>query len=396
MHGNALRTGGGLTKKDLKYNKQGKIVSKTMSMRAKREKRLEKAGWTVRKGQFGAFKMSGRVMGEPIKRIFTENIKKKKIFLSKPVIPIPEELYNFYKNNINHGSETSSGTFKYKISHDDTISILNHVSQEYDFVFSYYEDKPARYYTMYLGVGPNEFKDLINKNKKIKKLLDENPKLKKRYENVANSNNVKKSILGMELTKDNLKDQPLWFLAAHILNNTVPNIDPNRSPSLQNETYATIAAKAAAAKEKRTKKWTNVVKGRKEEAKPKAAAKSAATKGKNSKSPTRATVAKGKKNKELNSFDPFAPTILKYKIQLKWGGKIQKEFPLKLEKQKVDDEDRQYIMNTINRYYLGNTYNTNANRNEKYKSLKTIRDTFMIQDIVNIYKSKIELKLRKR
>ena len=124
---------------------------------------------------------------------------------------------------------------------------MNHVSQEYDFEFSYYKDKPARYYTMYLGVGPNEFKDLINKNKKIKKLLDENPKLKKRYENVANSNNVKKSILGMELTKDNLKDQPLWFLAAHILNNTVSNIDTNRSPSPQNETYATIAAKAAAA-----------------------------------------------------------------------------------------------------------------------------------------------------
>ena len=253
MHGNALRTGGGLTKKDLKYNKQGKIVSKTMSMRAKREKRLEKAGWTVRKGQFGAFKMSGGLMGKPINNKFIENIKNKKKFLSKPVIPIPEELYNFYKNNINHGSETSSGTFKYKISHDDTISILNHVSQEYDFVFSYYEDKPARYYTMYLGVGPNEFKDLINKNKKIKKLLDENPKLKKRYENVANSNNVKKSILGMELTKDNLKDQPLWFLAAHILNNTVPNIDTNRSPSPQNETYATIAAKAAAAKAAKAK-----------------------------------------------------------------------------------------------------------------------------------------------
>ena len=225
MHGNALRTGGGLTKKDLKYNKQGKIVSKTMSMRAKREKRLEKAGWTVRKGQFGAFKMSGGLMGKPIKPIFTENIKKKKKFLSKPVIPIPEKLYYFYKNNIKHGSNNSSGTFKYKISHDDTISILKSVSNEYVFKFSYYKDKPARYYTMYLGVGPNDFKDLINKNKKINKLLDENPELKKRYENVANNNYDKKNILGMKLTKDNLKDQPLWFLAAHILNNTVPNID---------------------------------------------------------------------------------------------------------------------------------------------------------------------------
>ena len=35
MHGNAKQTGGGLKKKDLKYNKHGKIVSKKMSMIAK-------------------------------------------------------------------------------------------------------------------------------------------------------------------------------------------------------------------------------------------------------------------------------------------------------------------------------------------------------------------------
>ena len=54
MHGNAKMTGGGLRKKDLKYNKQGKIVSKKMSQRAKKEKRLQKAGYTTVKGQFGA------------------------------------------------------------------------------------------------------------------------------------------------------------------------------------------------------------------------------------------------------------------------------------------------------------------------------------------------------
>jgi len=54
MHGNAKMTGGGLKKKDLKYNKQGKIVSKKMSAIAKKEKRLQKAGYTTRKGQFGA------------------------------------------------------------------------------------------------------------------------------------------------------------------------------------------------------------------------------------------------------------------------------------------------------------------------------------------------------
>ena len=37
MHGTAKITGGGLTKKDLKYNKQGKIVSKKMSAIAKKK-----------------------------------------------------------------------------------------------------------------------------------------------------------------------------------------------------------------------------------------------------------------------------------------------------------------------------------------------------------------------
>ena len=56
MHGNAKQTGGGLKKKDLKYNKQGKIVSKKMSAMAKNEKRLQKAGNTTKKKQFGSVK----------------------------------------------------------------------------------------------------------------------------------------------------------------------------------------------------------------------------------------------------------------------------------------------------------------------------------------------------
>ena len=59
MHGNAKQTGGGLKKKDLKYNKQGKIVSKKMSAMAKKEKRLQKAGYITTKGAFGVKKMSG-------------------------------------------------------------------------------------------------------------------------------------------------------------------------------------------------------------------------------------------------------------------------------------------------------------------------------------------------
>ncbi len=58
MHGTARHTSGGLTKKDLKYNKHGRIVSVKMSNRAKKEKRLEKAGFKPVKGKFKLFKKS--------------------------------------------------------------------------------------------------------------------------------------------------------------------------------------------------------------------------------------------------------------------------------------------------------------------------------------------------
>ena len=55
-HGTAKKTSGGLLKKDLKKNKRGRIVSKKMSNRAKKEKRLEKAGYKTKKGVFKKFK----------------------------------------------------------------------------------------------------------------------------------------------------------------------------------------------------------------------------------------------------------------------------------------------------------------------------------------------------
>ena len=55
MHGNAKMTGGGLMKKDLKYNKTGKIVSKKLSRIATKEQRLQKAGYKTQKGVFELF-----------------------------------------------------------------------------------------------------------------------------------------------------------------------------------------------------------------------------------------------------------------------------------------------------------------------------------------------------
>ena len=57
-HGNAKKTTGGLTKKDLLKNKHGAIVSKKKHLTAKREKRLEKAGFFAVKGKFGFVKRS--------------------------------------------------------------------------------------------------------------------------------------------------------------------------------------------------------------------------------------------------------------------------------------------------------------------------------------------------
>ena len=59
MHGNAQKTTGGLTQKDLIYNKNGHIVSKKMSILAKKENRLEKAGYITIKGMFGVKQMNG-------------------------------------------------------------------------------------------------------------------------------------------------------------------------------------------------------------------------------------------------------------------------------------------------------------------------------------------------
>jgi len=59
MHGIAKMTAGGLTKIKLKYNKQGKIVSRKASNTAKKANKLVKAGYITKKGHFGVVKKGG-------------------------------------------------------------------------------------------------------------------------------------------------------------------------------------------------------------------------------------------------------------------------------------------------------------------------------------------------
>ena len=59
-NGNAYKTPGGLTKSDLMMNKWGRIVSAKKHRTAKKEKRLEKAGYFAKKGKFGYVKKETR------------------------------------------------------------------------------------------------------------------------------------------------------------------------------------------------------------------------------------------------------------------------------------------------------------------------------------------------
>jgi hypothetical protein len=60
MHKTAYNTSGNLTAKDLKRNKHGRIVSRKMSNTAKKEKRLENAGFFAKKGKFGYIRKSAK------------------------------------------------------------------------------------------------------------------------------------------------------------------------------------------------------------------------------------------------------------------------------------------------------------------------------------------------
>ena len=60
FHSTAFKTAGGLQKKDLIMNKNGRIVSLKKHKTAKNEKRLEKHGYFTKKGSFGYIKKDGK------------------------------------------------------------------------------------------------------------------------------------------------------------------------------------------------------------------------------------------------------------------------------------------------------------------------------------------------
>jgi len=77
MNNTAYSTSSGKTKKFFKYNKHGRIVSKLQSGLARKNKHLTKAGYTFKKGVFGAFKRTGNTLKAVVKKT-KKTLKKNK------------------------------------------------------------------------------------------------------------------------------------------------------------------------------------------------------------------------------------------------------------------------------------------------------------------------------
>ena len=75
-HGTADRTSGGLTKTDL-FMKNGRIKSKRASRSSKKNQNLKNAGWTFKKGEFGAVRTSDLESGVVTKKKTKKKSKSK-------------------------------------------------------------------------------------------------------------------------------------------------------------------------------------------------------------------------------------------------------------------------------------------------------------------------------
>ena len=60
----AKQTSGGLTRSELFQDKYGNIKSRRASKKAKKNKNLKKAGWTFKKGSFGAVRVEEKKKGK--------------------------------------------------------------------------------------------------------------------------------------------------------------------------------------------------------------------------------------------------------------------------------------------------------------------------------------------
>jgi len=85
MHGTAYKTSGNLKKKDLKYNKHKKIVSRAKSAKGPQMlKRLHNKGYFTRKGKFGFVRKDGK--GSSKSRRKARGTRKRKVHSIKGIL----------------------------------------------------------------------------------------------------------------------------------------------------------------------------------------------------------------------------------------------------------------------------------------------------------------------
>ena len=190
MHGNAKMTGGGLMKKDLTYNKAGKIVSKKMSKMAKKEMRLQKAGYITTKGIFGVKKMSGgaKVDELDVKKTYTLTKGKESLMIyidGKPpnIDGKPPNYITFTINYINDKETLGIWLFdrryrEWTAKEMDSLSVIK---------------GKLKNLLNFLNEKLEEYKSIHNINSYITRLEDYKKKLedyKKRFDILNNGNNI--------------------------------------------------------------------------------------------------------------------------------------------------------------------------------------------------------------
>jgi hypothetical protein len=220
MHGTALKTAGGLRKNQLRYNKSGKIVSRLVSDRAKKEKRLEKAGWTVKKGEFGAVQMRGGGKFE-----LTDMGNKKTTYTSrntnkqKKVTPCPLYMESMIdKDEYDKKHVKSFGKEILLLTHAAVVDIYKDVMTKIGYTESQlpsdYHNKPTRHLISYFGATDlPELKQILQKFKK--KLPNHDFS---RLKNIAERNNLTNPS-GIKLKSKTLDKMPLWFVASVLNSN---------------------------------------------------------------------------------------------------------------------------------------------------------------------------------
>ena len=187
MHGNAKMTGGGLMKKDLTYNKNGKIVSKKMSKMAKKEMRLQKAGYITTKGIFGVKKMSGGAKVDELD-------KKKTYILTKNgekslMIYIDDKSLNhiiFTINYINDKEELGTWRFDQKYiewtaTEMDSLSVAKGKLEN---LLNFLNEKLEEYKSIHNIHNINSYITRLEDNRKI---LED---YKKRFDKLNKENNI--------------------------------------------------------------------------------------------------------------------------------------------------------------------------------------------------------------